>query len=72
MFLLFTRPSRPFRPAPLRQSPRALQPGEADDGITSCGWFDSSHDLRLGLLATELPHDAPLPSALELELCLAA
>jgi len=69
MFLLFTRPARP---APLRQLPRASHLGEADDGFAGCGWFDSSHDLRRGLLATEVPPDDLMPLSLELEICLAA
>jgi hypothetical protein len=71
MFTLFTH--RP-RLVPPRRKPCPL-PAVADDGsgaYLGCGWFDSSHELQQGLLATELPPDAPLPAVLALEICLAA
>ena len=69
MFLLFNRQRLP---APLPRPPRGPDHDGADDGFIGCGWFDSSHDLRCGLLLTELPPSERLPSALALQVFLAA
>lgn len=63
MFLLF---NRQLLPAPLPRPPRGSDHDGADDGFIGCGWFDSSHDLRSGLLTTELPPSERLSAALAL------
>ena len=64
MFLLF---NRQLLPAPLPRPPRGPDHAGADDVVIGCGWFDSSHDLRSGLLTTELPPSERLPAALALQ-----
>lgn len=45
-----------FRRAPRPAAPPPALPAETPaEDIAGCGWFDSSADLRHGLLVTELP-----------------
>jgi hypothetical protein len=43
-------------PAPVRTpvAAPAAEPADEPDTPTPCGWFDSSHELRCGLVVTEL------------------
>lgn len=69
---MFNLLMRSPRPEPVRRARRASPRDDGGEVFMGCGWFDSSHDLRLGLLAAELASDDPLPDALALEICLAA
>ncbi|CAD5373407.1 hypothetical protein RA210_U30319 [Rubrivivax sp. A210] len=61
----------------LATAPRSTAPGglqtAADEHAAGCGWFDSSHDLRTGLLVREhedaavLARELPLVAWLDLQ-----
>lgn len=56
--LALSRPPRWFSPPPsalaaARARHAARPPGDIEPGLPTCGWFDSSHDLRCGLAVTE-------------------
>jgi hypothetical protein len=61
MFTLFTRLLRRRPPAP-----RAVHVGDEEPPLPGCGWFDSSHELRAGLVVTE--HASPDAVAQEMAL----
>jgi hypothetical protein len=44
--------ARPPRAAPAAEP--AAEPADEADASARCGWFDSSHELRCGLVVTEL------------------
>jgi hypothetical protein len=71
MFTFLAALSKPAAPAPLAAAPAsapAPDPAvEADDDDTQgCGWFDSSHELRTGLVVTEHTSADAVASALPL------
>jgi hypothetical protein len=63
--------NRPRRAARRSACP---EPTTEDQGVTGCGWFDSSHELSCGLLVTEhaspdaVAPDLPLGGWIELHL----
>ena len=71
-FALLSRLFRTTTPVPRPARPADVD--SDDEPVRACGWFDSSHELRCGLLVTEharadaVANELPLADWLELHL----